>query len=161
MFLDCKFVPFSKISLYHIDSPGLNIQDFTKISSKTSRTRMIIFRICNVFSAWYTLSLRASIYLFGSFTPVKMRKQIQRDFPINTTELPLDFKFHDNQLITIIGLVIIFTGYCNIMVLCFLKKRYQSKKSSKDLLQGHQAMADLMATVFLIPLEVGWAPTDR
>ena len=90
-----------------------------------------------------------------------MRKQIQRDFPINTTELPLDFKFHDNQLITIIGLVIIFTGYCNIMLLCLLKKRYQSKKSSKDLLQGHQAMADLMATVFLIPLEVGWAPTDR
>ena len=90
-----------------------------------------------------------------------MRKQIQRDFPINTTELPLDFKFNDNQLIIIIGLVIVFTGYCNIMVLCFLKKRYQSKKSSKDLLQGHQAMADLMATVFLIPLEVGWAPTDR
>ena len=92
-----------------------------------------------------------------------MRKQIQRDFPMNTTELPLDLQFNDNQLITIIGLVIIFTisGYYNIKVLCFLKKRYQSKKSSKDLLQGHQAIADLIATVFLIPLEVVWAPTDR
>ena len=91
-----------------------------------------------------------------------MRKQI-RDFPINTTELPMDLQFNDNQLITIIGLVIIFTisGYCNIMVLCFLKKRYQTKKSSKDLLQGHQAIADLMATVFLIPLEVEWAPVNR
>ena len=94
-----------------------------------------------------------------------MRKQIQHDLlPVNTTELPLDLQFDDDQQITIITLVIIIitiSGFCNIMVLCFLKKRYQSKKSSKDLLQGHQAIADLVVTFFIIPLEVEWAPTYR
>ena len=95
-----------------------------------------------------------------------MRKQIQHDLlPVNTTKLPLDLQFNDDQLlITGITLVIIFitiSGYCNIRVLCFLKKRYQSKKSSKDLLQGHQAIADLVVTFFIIPLEVEWAPTYR
>ena len=80
---------------------------------------------------------------------------------VNTTELPLDMQFNSAHVISIVGYSFLFviSSICNCSVMLILIRRYKKTKSRVNLLLIHLAIADLLVTFLMMPLEIGWAAT--
>ena len=76
-------------------------------------------------------------------------------------ELPPDMKFNSAHVISIVGYGTLFlvSSVANITVLRILVNRYRKTKSRVNLLLIHLAIADLIVTFLMMPLEIGWAAT--
>ena len=72
-------------------------------------------------------------------------------------------QFNSANIVSIAGYsTLFFVGsIANFTVLIILLRRYKKKKSRVNLLLIHLAIADLMVTFFLMPIEIGWASTVR
>ncbi|XP_049876641.1 adipokinetic hormone/corazonin-related peptide receptor variant I [Pectinophora gossypiella] len=79
-----------------------------------------------------------------------------------TNELPLDMRFNHGHMvsITVYSVLMVISATGNITVLSQLVKRRRAKRASRlDVLLMHLAVADLMVTFLMMPLEIAWAGT--
>ncbi|KAG5333014.1 GNRR2 protein, partial [Acromyrmex heyeri] len=74
-------------------------------------------------------------------------------------ELPIDLRFNDGHLVTIItySILMVISAIGNISVLTIIKKR-KSKSRIQNLVM-HLSIADLFVTFLMMPFEIGWAST--
>ena len=79
----------------------------------------------------------------------------------NVTELPLNMQFNSGSVIAIVGYSTLFviSSIANCTVLMILIRRYKKTKSRVNLLLIHLAIADLLVTFLMMPLEIGWSAT--
>ena len=80
---------------------------------------------------------------------------------VNSTELPADMQFNSAHVISIVGYSSLFlvSSVANCTILLILIRRYKKTKSRVNLLLIHLAIADLLVTFLMMPLEIGWAAT--
>jgi gonadotropin-releasing hormone receptor len=80
---------------------------------------------------------------------------------VNSTELPSDMQFNSSHVVSIVGYSSLFlvSSIANITVLRILVRRYRKTKSRVNLLLIHLAIADLIVTFLMMPLEIGWSST--
>ncbi|XP_045452589.1 adipokinetic hormone/corazonin-related peptide receptor variant I [Melitaea cinxia] len=83
---------------------------------------------------------------------------------LNTTydELPLDMRFNHGHLvsITVYSVLMMISAVGNLTVLSqLIKRRRMGRASRLDVLLMHLAIADLMVTFLMMPLEIAWART--
>ncbi|KAL0820618.1 hypothetical protein ABMA28_006456 [Loxostege sticticalis] len=77
-------------------------------------------------------------------------------------ELPLDMRFNHGHMvsITVYSVLMVISATGNITVLSQLVKRRRAGRASRlDVLLMHLAVADLMVTFLMMPLEIAWAGT--
>ncbi|CAM1293688.1 Uncharacterised protein g810 [Pycnogonum litorale] len=79
----------------------------------------------------------------------------------NSTDLPMEMKFNDSNLISIIlyAVLLAISGISNTRVLCMLYERRKRRKSKINLMIMHLAIADLLVTLLNMPLEIAWKAT--
>ncbi|KAG5684577.1 hypothetical protein PVAND_013802 [Polypedilum vanderplanki] len=79
---------------------------------------------------------------------------------VNTSMTP-DMVFNDGHKLSIIvySILMVISAIGNITVLTILLKRRLRSPSRLDIMLTHLAIADLMVTFILMPLEIGWAYT--
>ncbi|XP_055305439.1 adipokinetic hormone/corazonin-related peptide receptor variant I isoform X2 [Sitodiplosis mosellana] len=79
----------------------------------------------------------------------------------NSTEMPLDMVFNDGHLLSIVvySILMVLSSIGNITVLVLLIKRRLKRPSRIDTMLTHLAIADLLVTFIMMPLEIGWAYT--
>ncbi|XP_011637381.1 gonadotropin-releasing hormone II receptor isoform X1 [Pogonomyrmex barbatus] len=79
----------------------------------------------------------------------------------NDTELPIDMRFNDGHIVTIVTysilMVISAAGNISVLIMTIIKKR-KSKSRIQNLVM-HLSIADLFVTFLMMPLEIGWAST--
>ncbi|XP_020299220.1 gonadotropin-releasing hormone II receptor isoform X1 [Pseudomyrmex gracilis] len=84
-----------------------------------------------------------------------------KDFECNETELPDNLRFNDGHLVTIITYSILMAisaaGNITVLITTLIKKR--KSKSRITTLVMHLAIADLLVTFLMMPLEIAWAAT--
>ncbi|CAO1382924.1 unnamed protein product [Diamesa hyperborea] len=80
---------------------------------------------------------------------------------LNESDYPIDMKFNDGHRlsITVYSILMVISAIGNITVLVTLIKRRLRTPSRLDVMLTHLAIADLMVTFLLMPLEIGWAAT--
>lgn len=80
----------------------------------------------------------------------------------SNNELPLDMRFNHGHMvsITVYSVLMLISATGNLTVLTQLVKRRRSGRASRlDVLLMHLAVADLMVTFLMMPLEIAWAGT--
>ncbi|CAB3381338.1 Hypothetical predicted protein [Cloeon dipterum] len=75
------------------------------------------------------------------------------------SELPIEMQFNDGHVVAIVGFSILFviSAIGNIYVLYSIYK--SPTKRHMNLMLSHLAVADLMVTFLMMPMEIGWAMT--
>ncbi|XP_062545033.1 adipokinetic hormone/corazonin-related peptide receptor variant I-like isoform X2 [Armigeres subalbatus] len=75
--------------------------------------------------------------------------------------LPIDMQFNDGHKLQIIvySILMVISAIGNITVLALLIKRRLKSHSRIDMMLTHLAIADLLVTFLMMPLEIGWAAT--
>ncbi|XP_073953988.1 adipokinetic hormone/corazonin-related peptide receptor variant I-like [Choristoneura fumiferana] len=79
-----------------------------------------------------------------------------------TDELPLEMRFNHGHMvsITVYSVLMVVSATGNLTVLTQLVKRRRAGRASRlDVLLMHLAVADLMVTFLMMPLEIAWAGT--
>ncbi|XP_062707703.1 adipokinetic hormone/corazonin-related peptide receptor variant I-like isoform X3 [Aedes albopictus] len=78
-----------------------------------------------------------------------------------STPLPIDMQFNDGHRlqIAVYSVLMIISAIGNITVLALLIKRRLKSHSRIDMMLTHLAIADLLVTFLMMPLEIGWAAT--
>ncbi|XP_041984357.1 gonadotropin-releasing hormone receptor-like [Aricia agestis] len=77
-------------------------------------------------------------------------------------ELPLDMRFNRGHLVsvTVYSALLVLSAAGNLTVLAQLVRRRRARRASRlDVLLMHLAIADLMVTFLMMPLEIAWAGT--
>ncbi|XP_055599579.1 adipokinetic hormone/corazonin-related peptide receptor variant I-like [Uranotaenia lowii] len=79
------------------------------------------------------------------------------------SELPMDMQFNSGHLLQIVvySVLMVISAIGNITVLTLLIKRRMKSHSRIDMMLMHLAIADLMVTFLMMPLEIAWAYTVR
>ena len=94
-----------------------------------------------------------------SNSTVLLQNETLLEDPINETteELPLDMQFNSAHVISIVGYSFLFvvSSICNCSIMLILIRRYKKTKSRVNLLLIHLAIADLLVTFLMMPLEIG------
>ncbi|XP_037873389.1 adipokinetic hormone receptor isoform X1 [Bombyx mori] len=83
---------------------------------------------------------------------------------VNNTydELPLEMRFNYSHMVsmTVYSVLMVISATGNLTVLYQLVRRRRAKRASRlDILLMHLAVADLMVTFLMMPLEIAWAGT--
>ncbi|XP_021700049.1 gonadotropin-releasing hormone II receptor isoform X4 [Aedes aegypti] len=75
--------------------------------------------------------------------------------------LPIDMQFNDGHKLQIVvySVLMVISAIGNITVLALLIKRRLKSHSRIDMMLTHLAIADLLVTFLMMPLEIGWAAT--
>ncbi|XP_031345961.1 gonadotropin-releasing hormone II receptor-like isoform X2 [Photinus pyralis] len=75
--------------------------------------------------------------------------------------LPIDMQFNDGHLLSIIGnsILMVFSAIGNITVLVLILRRRRKTPSRINIMLMHLAIADLLVTFLMMPLEIGWSAT--
>ncbi|KAL0278397.1 UNVERIFIED_CONTAM: hypothetical protein PYX00_000228 [Menopon gallinae] len=75
--------------------------------------------------------------------------------------LPLDMTFNEGHIVSIVtySILMVIAAVGNITVLVILRRRRRNIRSRLNTMLMHLAIADLMVTFLLMPLEIGWAST--
>ncbi|XP_045482662.1 adipokinetic hormone/corazonin-related peptide receptor variant I [Harmonia axyridis] len=76
-------------------------------------------------------------------------------------ELPIDMRFNDGHKLSIIvySFLFVFSAIANITVLVLLLKRRRNNPSRINMMLIHLAIADLLVTFLMMPLEIAWSIT--
>ncbi|KAK0083285.1 hypothetical protein PV326_006820 [Microctonus aethiopoides] len=78
-----------------------------------------------------------------------------------TPELPIDMRFNEGHVVSIVVysvlMVISIAGNATVLVLILQRKRSDRSRINTMLL--HLAVADLLVTLLMMPMEIGWAAT--
>ncbi|XP_037911610.1 gonadotropin-releasing hormone receptor isoform X1 [Hermetia illucens] len=76
-------------------------------------------------------------------------------------QLPIDMRFNDGHRlsITVYSVLMVISSIGNITVLVLLIKRRLRGPSRIDIMLMHLAIADLLVTFLMMPMEIGWAYT--
>ncbi|XP_019874462.2 adipokinetic hormone/corazonin-related peptide receptor variant I [Aethina tumida] len=76
-------------------------------------------------------------------------------------DLPIDMRPNDGHRLSIIvySVLMVFSAIANITVLVLLVKRRRKTPSRINTMLMHLAIADLLVTFLMMPLEIGWAVT--
>ncbi|KZC14062.1 PREDICTED: gonadotropin-releasing hormone II receptor-like [Dufourea novaeangliae] len=79
----------------------------------------------------------------------------------NNVELPIDMRFNEGHVVGIIiySVLMILSAMGNITVLVLITRRKHTSKSRIHTMLMHLAIADLLVTFLMMPLEIGWAIT--
>ncbi|XP_059486559.1 adipokinetic hormone/corazonin-related peptide receptor variant I-like isoform X2 [Neocloeon triangulifer] len=79
----------------------------------------------------------------------------------NATELPLDMRFNEGHALSVIvySILFIISATGNLTVLCLLLQRRRGARSRINTMLLHLAIADLLVTFLLMPMEIAWAIT--
>lgn len=79
----------------------------------------------------------------------------------NMSAMPLDMQYNEGHKLQVIGysVLMIISAICNITVLTLLIKRRIKSHSRIDMMLMHLAIADLLVTFLMMPLEIAWAYT--
>lgn len=80
---------------------------------------------------------------------------------INSSSLPIDMQFNDGHRlqIAVYSVLMIISAIGNITVLALLIKRRLKAHSRINMMLTHLAIADLLVTFLMMPLEIAWAYT--
>ncbi|XP_065078136.1 adipokinetic hormone/corazonin-related peptide receptor variant I isoform X1 [Ochlerotatus camptorhynchus] len=80
---------------------------------------------------------------------------------VNSSSLPIDMQFNDGHRlqIAVYSVLMIISAIGNITVLALLIKRRLKSHSRIDMMLTHLAIADLLVTFLMMPLEIAWAFT--
>lgn len=75
--------------------------------------------------------------------------------------LPINMRFNDGHKlsISVYSTLMVFSAIANVTVLVLLVKRRRKKPSKINTMLMHLAIADLMVTFLMMPLEIGWSAT--
>ncbi|VEN42297.1 unnamed protein product [Callosobruchus maculatus] len=75
--------------------------------------------------------------------------------------LPISMRFNDGHRLSIAvySVLMVFSAIANITVLVLLAKRRKQSRSNINTMLMHLAIADLMVTFLMMPLEIAWAST--
>ncbi|XP_058057773.1 adipokinetic hormone/corazonin-related peptide receptor variant I [Anopheles bellator] len=78
-------------------------------------------------------------------------------------EMPIDMRFNSGHLLSIMvySTLMVFSAMGNITVLSSLAQRKGRASSRINIMLAHLAIADLLVTFLMMPLEIGWAYTVR
>ncbi|GAB0095030.1 gonadotropin-releasing hormone receptor [Sergentomyia squamirostris] len=81
--------------------------------------------------------------------------------PANVDSLPIDMRFNDGHILSIFGysFLMVASTIGNVTVLVLLIRKRLKGSSRIDAMLMHLAIADLLVTFLLMPLEIGWAYT--
>ncbi|CAH0550375.1 unnamed protein product [Brassicogethes aeneus] len=76
-------------------------------------------------------------------------------------DLPIDMRSNDGHRLSIMvySILMVFSAVANITVLVLLVKRRRKTPSRINTMLMHLAIADLLVTFLMMPLEIGWAAT--
>ncbi|KAL3288022.1 hypothetical protein HHI36_002474 [Cryptolaemus montrouzieri] len=76
-------------------------------------------------------------------------------------ELPINMRFNDGHRLSIIvySCLFVFSAIANITVLVLLMKRRRKNSSRINTMLIHLAIADLLVTFLMMPLEIAWSAT--
>ncbi|KAK6643574.1 hypothetical protein RUM43_005084 [Polyplax serrata] len=90
--------------------------------------------------------------------------ELATNAPDNSSDelrLPLEMTFNEGHVVSIVtySILMVIAAVGNITVLVILLKRRRSIRSRINTMVMHLAIADLMVTFLLMPLEIGWAST--
>ncbi|XP_050503980.1 adipokinetic hormone/corazonin-related peptide receptor variant I [Diabrotica virgifera virgifera] len=79
----------------------------------------------------------------------------------NVTNLPLDMQFNDGHRLSIFvySILFVFSTIANTTVLVLILKRRKKFPSRINMMLVHLSIADLMVTLLIMPLEIGWNVT--
>ncbi|XP_043255061.1 gonadotropin-releasing hormone II receptor [Colletes gigas] len=79
----------------------------------------------------------------------------------NNVELPIDMRFNEGHVVSIIiySALMIVSAVGNTTVLVLIMRRKRASKSRIHIMLMHLAIADLLVTFLMMPLEIGWAIT--
>ncbi|XP_044735225.1 gonadotropin-releasing hormone receptor isoform X2 [Chrysoperla carnea] len=79
----------------------------------------------------------------------------------NESELPIDMRFNDGHMLSIIvySILMVISATGNITVLVLILQRRKKTRSRINMMLMHLAIADLIVTFLMMPLEIGWAIT--
>ncbi|XP_030765127.1 gonadotropin-releasing hormone receptor-like [Sitophilus oryzae] len=79
----------------------------------------------------------------------------------NAENLPIYMRFNDGHKlsITVYSILMVFSAIANITVLVALIKRRRTNPARINVMLMHLAIADLLVTLLMMPLEIGWAYT--
>ncbi|KAL5284698.1 GNRHR family protein [Megaselia abdita] len=88
-------------------------------------------------------------------------KKNQTNTSCVSVELPIDMVFNDGHRLSIVvyTILLIISGIANTSFLKYLIKRRLKQPSKIDIMLMHLALADLIVTFVLMPLEISWAFT--
>uniref|UniRef100_A0A182KFU5 G-protein coupled receptors family 1 profile domain-containing protein n=1 Tax=Anopheles christyi TaxID=43041 RepID=A0A182KFU5_9DIPT len=78
-------------------------------------------------------------------------------------EMPIDMRFNSGHILSIMvyTTLMVFSATGNIKVLSILAQRKVRASSRINIMLAHLAIADLLVTFLMMPLEIGWAYTVR
>lgn len=79
----------------------------------------------------------------------------------NEVELPIDMRFNEGHIVSIVfySVLMIISAIGNTTVLVLIMRRKRVPKSRIHTMLMHLAIADLLVTFLMMPLEIGWAVT--
>ncbi|XP_014271665.1 adipokinetic hormone/corazonin-related peptide receptor variant I [Halyomorpha halys] len=89
------------------------------------------------------------------------------DWPVHVTEdnktflIPIDMRFNEGHKVSLVfySILMIISAVGNISVLAILLKRMKHSRSRINMMLIHLAIADLLVTFILMPMEIVWAAT--
>nr|XP_040240563.2 adipokinetic hormone/corazonin-related peptide receptor variant I-like isoform X1 [Anopheles coluzzii] len=78
-------------------------------------------------------------------------------------EMPIDMRFNSGHILSIMvyTTLMVFSATGNLTVLSILAQRKVRASSRINIMLAHLAIADLLVTFLMMPLEIGWAYTVR
>ncbi|XP_035895039.1 gonadotropin-releasing hormone receptor-like [Anopheles stephensi] len=78
-------------------------------------------------------------------------------------EMPIDMRFNSGHILSIMvySTLMVFSATGNLTVLRILAQRKVRASSRINIMLAHLAIADLLVTFLMMPLEIGWAYTVR
>ncbi|XP_065167318.1 adipokinetic hormone/corazonin-related peptide receptor variant I-like [Atheta coriaria] len=76
-------------------------------------------------------------------------------------QLPIDMRFNDGHMLSIVvySVLMVFSAIGNLTVLVLILRRRRKTPSRINTTLMHLAIADLLVTFLMMPLEIGWAYT--
>ncbi|XP_043520699.1 gonadotropin-releasing hormone II receptor [Frieseomelitta varia] len=79
----------------------------------------------------------------------------------NEIELPIDMRFNEGHIVSIVfySVLMIISAIGNTTILVLIMRRKRVSKSRIHTMLMHLAIADLLVTFLMMPLEIGWAAT--
>ncbi|XP_033359180.1 gonadotropin-releasing hormone II receptor [Bombus vosnesenskii] len=79
----------------------------------------------------------------------------------NEVELPIDMRFNEGHIVSIVfySVLMVISAIGNTTVLVLIMRRKRVSKSRIHTMLMHLAIADLLVTFLMMPLEIGWAVT--
>ncbi|XP_026464476.1 gonadotropin-releasing hormone receptor-like [Ctenocephalides felis] len=79
----------------------------------------------------------------------------------NESMLPIDMRFNQGHLlsITVYSVLLVISATGNVTVLALLIRRRRRNPTRINIMLMHLAIADLLVTFLIMPLEIAWAST--